>query len=208
MENVAVLILRAERDRKASDLEAANIAVRDLKAAIKSIDEAIATISGAPIPEANHKPRSSGESLKIVISRIVTDEPGLSPSDISDRLLAIGRGTDMNTILGTLSRAKKEGLIHKDGRVWFGGPENANTYDNPETKDPAEAGSQSNAGHVAELEVSPDAQHPIRNRENVGSSPTVSAPFHRSMSDLPASTNAPAAPTNPRVPPWMSGVRR
>jgi hypothetical protein len=64
--------------------------------------------------------------------------------------------------------------------------------------EPAEADSQINAGHVAELEDSYVAQHPIRNRENVGSSPTVSAPKPLRTNDFLGSSSL-ATPTHKSI---------
>lgn len=119
----AVKILREERDKKASEIDALVARVRILKSDVKTLEDAIATLEDAlPAPVASTGPRASSfRSLKIEIADILAQAPGLSTQEIGNALIAIQRETDANTILGTLSRAKREGLVHKSGRVWFAG---------------------------------------------------------------------------------------
>lgn len=162
--------------------------MRDLQQAVRSIDEALAILTGVPLMET--APRAAGaEPLKVIIQRILTDKPGLAPADISAALKDLGRETNVNTVLGTLHRSKDEGMFHKRGRVWYAGAGESNADDvmpeNEEAPDHSEA--LQKFGDVAELEdqgalnKSEVAQHPIRNRENVGSSPTVSSPIAKGL---------------------------
>jgi hypothetical protein len=114
------MILRAERDKKTAELERLVDAVREIKATIRDIDAALETLSGR-IEKHQTSPNAIAERrpLKFLIEDILKAIPGLSPRAISEKLADLGRPTDVNTVLGTLSRAKRDGLVLKRGRVWY-----------------------------------------------------------------------------------------
>lgn len=102
-------------------------------------------------------------------------------------------------------KARLAGYLTRDDRVTFkqGFGWSTHTISNEE---PAEAGSQSNVGTVAERSIAPDLKSGGEGPQKfapVGSNPTGSAPIHRNMSTLLTGTTAPAAPINPTIPPFM-----
>jgi hypothetical protein len=209
MTTPAIAILRSERDRKAQELEQAKSVVRDLQQAVRSIDDALAVLTGQPIADVSTRPAGQ-EPLKIIIERVLTDRPGLAPSEISAALSALGRPTDVNTVLGTLARAKREGLVHKSGRVWYVGPSESNTEGVMSESEKASVHTEASQqiGDVAELEdhgavaSTQVEQRPISNRGNVGSSPTVSSPSPVAQGNV-AGNQSLSGPTH-RPPPWIT----
>ena len=109
--DAAIQILTVERARKQAELDALTVSAKALRAAIVDIDNAVAALGGVV-------PRGA-ISLKHVIAQILQEEPALSPAQIGKALEKIGRTTGVNTVLGTLSRARSEGIVRKVGRVWY-----------------------------------------------------------------------------------------
>lgn len=209
--NPAIAVLRAERDRLHRHLEEMLENVKRVRAHLRSFDEALLVLEGTNSePAGDHAPHAPGYKppLKVLVREILQEFPGQSPSEIADRLAHRGRQTDINTVLGTLSRARREGIIHKRGRVWFDGAGNGATddviSDTDESEEaPGEPEASVNAGREAELEdhgalISTQvAQHPIANRESVGSKPTTSAPTHRDREKFLAGSTLSNASPNP-----------
>lgn len=207
MEHPAVQILRVEREKRAQELDALLHSVRDLKSAIRSIDEAIQMLSAGsgvpPLAAPNARPAAAAGTLKSIVAEILEERPGLGTTEIKSALADRGRETDVNTVLGTLSRARREGLIHKRGRVWFvgGGESNADVVSSEKTEAPADAEASSNVGSVAERSIAPDSKSGGASGSSqapVGSNPTTSAPFVQRLLDSTSPLNVTIHPK----PPW------
>ena len=133
----AINILRTERANKAAELDALQSKLRELRAIIRSIDDAIGILGGENRNDGAKNPTAYYPPLKIIVKNLLEEMPALSPSVIQSEIKKLGRETDINTILGTLSRARKERLVHKKGRVWFSGPDDAdNSFSNEKVKAP------------------------------------------------------------------------
>lgn len=203
--SAAISILQLERDRKTHELESVVLRAKELRAEIKSLEEAIAVLGGATVlSTAPLSTNDSRRSLKFEISDILSDSPGLTPSQIVEKLQLIGRPTDVNTVLGTLSRARKEGLVHKHDRGWFVGTSESNNNDVLFEKDeaPNDVGASENTGDVAERLNAPasEAGGAVPGKSApVGSNPTVSAPIRR---DLLSQASIPVGRSAPK-PPWL-----
>lgn len=211
--NPAIAVLRAERDRLQRHLDEMLENVKHARAHLRSFDEALFVLEGSANGESSgdtaaHAPGYK-PPLKVLVREILQEFPGQSPTEIADRLALRGRLTDINTVLGTLSRARREGIIHKRGRVWFDGAGNA-ASDDVESDDseseeaPGSPEASVNAGREAELEdhgavtSTQAAQHPTANRESVGSKPTTSAPTHRDREKFLAGSTLSNANRNPQ----------
>jgi hypothetical protein len=116
--NSAIDILKAERDKKLLELEQAKAAVRELNQSVNQISDALNLLTGTASQEINSR-SAAREPLKYLIRKILENKPGLNPHQISIELGSVGRQTDVNTVLGTLSRARQENLIYKTNRVWY-----------------------------------------------------------------------------------------
>lgn len=117
MSNFPIAVLQETRERKQAEMAELTSKLRLLKTEIQALEQAIgalgANVSAAPVRDSGKEP------LKLLIAKTLESRPGLNPAEIASALTEAGRPTDVNTVLGTLSRAKKEGLIRKEGRVWF-----------------------------------------------------------------------------------------
>lgn len=201
--NPAISVLRAERDKLAQKLELIMAEAKEVRAGLRSFDEAIAVLEGgSPISITVHQERSGGGKppLKVIILEILQEKPGLGTQEIKAELLARGRDTDANTILGTLSRMRREDAsIHKRDGVWFGGAGESNADDvYGNEKAPEQSGALQEVGHVAERSIAPGSKPggEVPGKSSpVGSNPTVSAPIRKdllsSASGLLGSTQTP-----------------
>lgn len=125
MTNPAIATLRTERDRKAAELDALLVSVKEIKTAIKAFDEALAVLGAAPsLTSQISSSETQGKRipLKEIIVEILNVNPGLMTLQIQEELRNRGREADVNTILGTLSRMNRlDASIHKQGSGWFVG---------------------------------------------------------------------------------------
>ena len=112
----------------------------------------------------------------------VGPERALPPKDIIEKLRAGGHDLGDDLVRTQLWRMAKRGeLENNEGRYWRPVTENADvddidSLDKGEAPNADRAGASSRVGRVAELEgPGKTEQHPFRNGENVGSSPTPPA---------------------------------
>lgn len=187
MSNPAVVILQAEKAKKQAQLEEAVALSRGLRAEIKALEDAISVLgasSSAPLA-ITHSGRNGShddgrpQPLKFVIAQILAEHPGLTPAELIDALGVRGRPTGLNTVLGTLSRARKEGLVYKSGRGWQVAACSADVSGVcVENKSGSGVPEPDQAGDVAERFIAPELESGGAFPEQtapVGSNPTVSA---------------------------------
>lgn len=197
-QNPALTVLRAEREKHAQKLDLLMSEVKAVRASLKSFDDAIAVLEGGitaavgtPMPQE----RQSGSRLplKAIILEILQGKPGLGTQEIKSELLARGRDTDANTILGTLSRMRRDDAsIHKHGGVWFAGTGESNADDvNEKEKTPDHSG----ASHEIGDSVVRTVGYPPVSSE--GANPSISTSVRN---DLLSSTSGRSA--NPASYPW------
>lgn len=116
MNNPAIMVLTHERDQTAAEIERLSDDLKEARAKLRSLDEAIATLTGQPAPE---RGRGTGPTLNEQVSEVLQEKPGKTPAEIADILTANGRETSNTTISSILSRMRKEGEVeNRDGR-WF-----------------------------------------------------------------------------------------
>ncbi|MBD8892096.1 hypothetical protein [Roseibium litorale] len=169
MSNAAINILKDEKARLVSELDAHKEAVRDLNRKVKEIDAAIFHLIGdgdVPVTESARQPRGSGPRLaNLVAQALPRDGAGTTALEISKQLTDAGRETTNTTVSSILSRMRKDGTAVKKNGFWYlatdeKGPD--------ETSEPFSSsgdgdGSQGRASHPSPA----------------GSTPVVSTVLHR-----------------------------
>lgn len=98
------------------ELEAFQDKVKDLRAAIRSIDEALTRLGGS-----EGLVTTSGKSLKeLVLDLLGGQDEGFTPAQIADALTQNGRPTSPQSVSSTLSRLKGEGRADSSSHgVWY-----------------------------------------------------------------------------------------
>jgi hypothetical protein len=115
-ENPAVRVLEKEREVVASEIEDMQARLKEARHALRSIEDAIAMLTGAPAPSM----RSDGPTLKeLILEHLTGDGPGKTPLEIANSLTAAGRETGNTTVSSILSRLKGEGAVEKRNDRWF-----------------------------------------------------------------------------------------
>lgn len=122
--NPAITVLLFERQKLSEKLEALLAETKELKVGIRAFDDAIATLEGLSgvnaVASAVERSSSGRVALKHIILEILEAKPGQGTQQIKSELAARGRDTDLNTILGTLSRMRRDdSSIHKHDGVWY-----------------------------------------------------------------------------------------
>lgn len=123
--NHAVEILLKERQAVAADVADLNARLRENKAKMKELDEAIAQLGGECIADVPHTTRriSNGTTLRDLVLNQLPDEGadnGPSPNEIARILTNSGRETTNTSVSATLSRLKNdEGIVVKIDGQWF-----------------------------------------------------------------------------------------
>jgi hypothetical protein len=121
MSSAPIDILRQEKERKSLELASLIKRARALRAEIKAIEDGIEVLAGSFGLAGTKAASGAPMALKHLIANILTEKPGQAPAEISQALSEVGRTADVNTVLVTLSRARKEGIVHKVDKVWFAG---------------------------------------------------------------------------------------
>ncbi len=110
--NIAVEVLRRERDQAKEQMAA-------LKARVRELDSAIALIEGASA-SAPHKPGADGDLKDRVLELIgACGSNGATPRAIAAQLTSSGRTTSDASVSSTLSRLKSDGKVYNDRGLWF-----------------------------------------------------------------------------------------
>jgi len=122
------MLIRAERDAIKAALAEAETRVREQRANLKAMEDALTVLTGEPLP-ATSGPRAifPSRKLKDLAKEIIhSAERGLKTTDILEELDRRERPTDLNSLLSTLSRLKtaKDAYKHAD-RHWYPYPETA-----------------------------------------------------------------------------------
>ncbi|RWP58003.1 hypothetical protein [Mesorhizobium sp.] len=112
--NHAVQVLLTERENISASIEKMQADLKDAKVALRSIDDAIAHLTGAPATTA----RSEGPTLKELILEQLSVDRDLTPLEIASALSASGRETSNTSVSSILSRLKADGLAEKAGDGW------------------------------------------------------------------------------------------
>lgn len=111
-------LLNREREQNIELAERLAAQLREVRAAIKELDEAILVLSG-------HKPepamKSVGPNLEsLILAQLATVSPGgSSPKQIADLITAAGRPTGETSVSSALSRMKTAGKTTNDRGQWF-----------------------------------------------------------------------------------------
>lgn len=108
-------------------LEMARADVREAEAKLKEARAIVAALErGIRGPSAYRKPKVRRDgptepaalTLRDMALVIVSNAEGITAKEIT-AAVATGRDVGHNTVLGTLSRLKREGRIHKIGKMWW-----------------------------------------------------------------------------------------
>ncbi|RWD60442.1 MAG: hypothetical protein EOS36_21050 [Mesorhizobium sp.] len=110
----AISILSAERDALAVRIDAMQADLKEAKSNLRSLEEAIAQLTGAPAPPL----RSEGPTLKELILEQLDGLEGKTPLEIANAISAAGRETSNTSVSSILSRLRADGLADKDGDRW------------------------------------------------------------------------------------------
>ncbi|MBX9882848.1 MAG: hypothetical protein K2X73_12835 [Sphingomonas sp.] len=123
--NPAVALLEREREAIRAAIAEAEVKLRTDRATLRSIEEAISTLSGGAAAAAQDTQPHNGTRLKDTVLEVIGSLTGGGTTAVIQKGLADrGRPTDVNSLLSTLSRLKAAGLIHKrSDRLWYHGPE-------------------------------------------------------------------------------------
>lgn len=104
--NHAVQILIAQKSEISLEIEALQDRLREARAKVKSIDEALVRL-GSDDTEL----LVGSKALKDLVAELVeTHDEGLTPREISEKLSTAGRPTTPQSVSSTLSRLKAEGV--------------------------------------------------------------------------------------------------
>jgi hypothetical protein len=102
----ALQILMSQKAAISLEIEGLQDRLREAKAKIKSIDDALLRLAG---DDASLLVGSKG--LKELVSELIeTHHEGLTPKEISEKLSVAGRPTSSQSVSSTLSRLKGEGI--------------------------------------------------------------------------------------------------
>jgi hypothetical protein len=120
--NIAIEVLRRERDQAKEQMAALKVRVRELESAI-SLIEGSAGIDA-------QKGRHDGELKDRVLDLIVAAGPdGCTPRAIAGKLTAAGRPTSDASVSSTLSRLKGDGKVHNERGLWFAAQPSASVFE-------------------------------------------------------------------------------
>ncbi|QND67083.1 hypothetical protein HB777_26260 [Mesorhizobium loti] len=111
----AVSILIAERGTLADRIEQLQSDLKEAKGNLRSLDEAIALLTGAPAPSL----RPDAPTLKDLILEQLDGIEGKTPLEIANAISAAGRDTSNTSVSSILSRLRADGLADKDGDKWI-----------------------------------------------------------------------------------------
>lgn len=117
--SAAIDILMEERQVALTKVDEMVAAARELKARLRDIEEAIATLQGKPL-----EPRSSRAAPGDLRARIThalrnAGTQGTTPKNIAISLTEVGRPTNESSVQSTLSRMKSESLVENVNGRWF-----------------------------------------------------------------------------------------
>ncbi|MBA3448641.1 MAG: hypothetical protein H0T56_13765 [Pseudaminobacter sp.] len=110
----AVQVLLTERETISASIEKMQAELKDAKSALKSVDEAIAHLTGAPAPNF----RQDGPTLKELILEQISEEGGKTPLEIAHAITTAGRETSNTSVSSILSRLRADKLVDKTGDRW------------------------------------------------------------------------------------------
>lgn len=114
----AVAVLIAERSRVSEELDVLRTRMRDARATLKSLNDAIEVLSGNVAEYDDIGERT----LKDLILRFLpTEGEGITPMEIADKINASGlrdRDTGNTTVSSILSRLKADGIAEKRANGW------------------------------------------------------------------------------------------
>ena len=108
----AITILETQRNQLIAQIKQAEQTLRDQRASLRSIEDALNVLAGsAPPTYGAPKPKTEigkGTFKDLVVDVIVSRQSGISTTDILTELETRARPTDRNSLLSTLSRAKRD----------------------------------------------------------------------------------------------------
>lgn len=135
--NPAIEVLQRERDQVATAIDEMSDLLKDARAKQKSIDEALALLTGQPIPERGKS--GGGPRLNdLILDTLKVDGMGQTPAEIAELLTESGRETANTTVSSMLSRMKKDGEAeNRDGRWFLPNPQNSAHITGPVASLPA-----------------------------------------------------------------------
>jgi hypothetical protein len=186
MSNAAVEILKDEKAKLASELEAHKEAVRSLNRKLREIDAAILHLVGdddVVVSGITRQSRGTGPRLADLVAEALPREGvGTTALEISKQLTKSGRETSNTTVSSILSRMRRDGFAVKRGGHWYLAAEEKGSGEKPEPNSSSGDGDGSQGR----------ASHP----SPAGSTPVVSTLFHREREKfLGASSLSSAQPT-------------
>ncbi|MER9080037.1 hypothetical protein [Mesorhizobium sp. M0220] len=103
-----------ERETIVVSIEKMQAELKDAKASLRSIEDAISQLTGVPSPAA----RSEGPTLKDLILNQLEFDRDQTPLEIANALTASGRETSNTSVSSILSRLKMDRLVEKAGDGW------------------------------------------------------------------------------------------
>lgn len=112
--NHAVQVLLGERDTIAISIDKLQADLKEAKAALRSLDDAISQLTGAPAPPL----RPDGPTLKELVLDQLDEVDGKTPLEIANAISVTGRETTNTSVSSILSRLRADGLVDKNGDKW------------------------------------------------------------------------------------------
>ncbi len=110
--NIAVTVLRRERDQAKEQMAALKLRVRELEGAI-------ALIEGNGAGAALKSPGDGDLKDRVLELIAASGSEGATPRAIAAKLTASGRSTSDASVSSTLSRLKSDGKVHNERGLWF-----------------------------------------------------------------------------------------
>lgn len=105
--NTAVDILTEKKLQLSKELEALQERSKEIRASIRSIEEAIVALSS----DGATRSISSMSLKELVLEALKEQDEGLTPGEIAESLTNAGRSTSSQSVSSTLSRLKGEGKV-------------------------------------------------------------------------------------------------
>ncbi len=126
----ALEIARSEHDDAESQLHGVEAKLEALTAEIRGLEMALARHNGKRVAPKGPTPTEvrewRGMHRTDAIVRVLTEaDKGMSPREITDVLLSVGRKDGRKLVSAAIQYLKGEGRVHSEGRgQWVPGPEN------------------------------------------------------------------------------------
>lgn len=177
VQNPAIAVLQRERDAAASRIDEMQAALKELRATLRSLEQAIVQLTGE-LPTKTVSAGAGPTLNEMILALLSVDGEGHTPASIAETLTAHGRETQNTTVSSVLSRLKRSGEAEKRDGFWYlvkeKEPPRGGSY--PEEEAGAEVAAS--AGPTPASSVSSARKH-IGSTTSLSGSPPIQFPLAR-----------------------------